>query len=247
MKRISLWSGPRNISTAIMYSFAQRHDTHVVDEPLYGHYLSETKVNHPGRKEIMSSLNCDGESVIRDLFDLKSKDQMNILFIKQMTKHLLGIDLSFLQKTENILLIRNPIDMLPSLAKQLHKPSLSDTGFDKQWELYQHLENIGSRPIILDATELLRNPKSILSTLCEHLNIEFLSTMLNWKTGPRKEDGIWAKYWYKSLHKTSGFNTYAPKSNFPVELNPLLIECKPYYEKLYKHSIKVETQENECS
>ena len=240
MKKISLWSGPRNISTAIMYSFAQRHDTQVVDEPLYGYYLRETKVNHPGHKEIMSSLNCDGESVISDLFNLKLEDQKTILFMKQMTKHLVDIDLSFLKKTDNILLIRNPIDMLPSLAEQLPQPALSDTGFDKQWELYQYLEKIGNRPIIVDATELLNNPKNILSTLCEHLNIEFLPTMLSWKPEPRQEDGIWAQYWYKSLHKTSGFNAYIAKSNFPVELNPLLIECKPYYEQLYKQSIKVE-------
>ena len=240
MKKISLWSGPRNISTAIMYSFAQRYDTHVVDEPLYGYYLCETKINHPGHKEIMNSLNCDGESVIRDLFDLKLKDEKSILFMKQMTKHLLDINLSFLKKTENILLIRNPIDMLPSLAEQLPQPALSDTGFDKQWELCQYLENIGNRPIIVDATELLRNPENILSTLCEHLDIKFLPTMLNWKPEPRKEDGIWAKYWYQSLHKTSGFKAYTSKSNFPVELNPLLIECKPYYEKLYKQSIRVE-------
>lgn len=240
MKKISLWSGPRNISTAIMYSFAQRHDTQVVDEPLYGHYLRETKVNHPGHKEIMNSLNCDGESVISDLFRLKLEDQKRILFMKQMTKHLVDIELSFLKKTDNILLIRDPIDMLPSLVEQLPQPALSDTGFDKQWELYQYLETIGNRPIIIDATELLKNPKKILYTLCEHLNIEFLSTMLSWKPEPRQEDGIWAKYWYKSLHKTSGFNAYIAKSNFPVELNPLLIECKPYYEKLYKQSIKVE-------
>ena len=240
MKKISLWSGPRNISTAIMYSFAQRHDTQVVDEPLYGHYLRETKVNHPGHKEIMNSLNCDGESVISDLFSLKLEDQKRILFMKQMTKHLVDIELSFLKKTDNILLIRDPIDMLPSLVEQLPQPALSDTGFDKQWELYQYLETIGNRPIIIDATELLKNPKKILYTLCEHLSIEFLPTMLSWKPEPRQEDGIWAKYWYKSLHKTSGFNAYIAKSNFPVELNPLLIECKPYYEKLYKQSIKVE-------
>ena len=240
MKKISLWSGPRNISTAIMYSFAQRYDTQVVDEPLYGHYLRETKINHPGHKEIMDSLNCDGESVMSDLFDLKLEDEKRILFMKQMTKHLVDIDLSFLKETENILLIRNPIDMLPSLAKQLPRLQLSDTGLDKQWELYQHLKKIGNKPIIVDATDLLKNPKNILRTLCEHLNIEFLPTMLNWKPGPRKEDGVWAKYWYKSLHKTSGFNVYSSKPNFPVELSPLLIECKPYYEKLYKKSIKVE-------
>jgi hypothetical protein len=167
--------------------------------------------------------------------------------MKQMTKHLVDIDLSFLKKTENILLIRNPIEMLPSLAEQLPRLKLSDTGFDKQWELYQYLNKVGNRPIIVDATELLKNPKNILSTLCEHLNIEFLPTMLNWKPGPRKEDGVWAKYWYKSLHTTSGFNVHSSKPNFPVELSPLLIECKPYYEKLYKQSIKVKKEQNELN
>ena len=237
-KMISLWSGPRNISTAMMYSFAQRNDTKVIDEPLYGHYLRETNADHPGKDEIMETFNCIGESVVQDLLAMNLKGRKTILFMKQMTKHLVNMDLSFLQQTENILLIRNPRDMLPSLAEQLSKVELSDTGFDKQCELYDHLLSTNHKPVLIDATELLKNPEYILNKLCKRLDIEFTSTMLSWKSGPRKEDGIWAKYWYKSLHTTTGFRNYQPKPYFPETLESLLIECKPYYEKLYKESLK---------
>ena len=235
---ISLWSGPRNISTAMMYSFAQRNDTKVIDEPLYGHYLRETDADHPGKEEIMQTLNCEGESVVQDLLTMNPQGRKSILFMKQMTKHLVNIDLSFLEQTENILLIRDPKEMLPSLAEQLTEVQLSDTGFDEQYELYNFLLSTGNRPLLIDATELLKNPEYILQKLCERLDIEFTSTMLSWKPGARKEDGIWAKYWYKSLHQTSGFREHKPKSHFPQGLESLLMECKPYYEKLYKQALK---------
>ena len=116
MKKICLWSGPRNISTALMYSFAQRDDTRVVDEPLYGHYLHKTGVRHPGREEIMAEFNCDN-FVMKNLLNLNDENGKEVLFLKQMTKHLVDVDRDLLPKFKNILLIRNPRDMLPSLQK----------------------------------------------------------------------------------------------------------------------------------
>ena len=238
MKKICLWSGPRNISTALMYSFAQREDTKVVDEPLYGHYLRKTGVQHPGHKEIMNEVNCDGNSVMRKLLNFNDKSGKKVLFLKQMTKHLVDLDRNFLPKFKNILLIRNPRDMLPSLAENIPQPKLADTGLDMQWLLYKNLENINNNPIVIDANELLKDPKDVLIRLCRHLELKFFNSMLSWPAKPRKEDGIWAKYWYQSLHKSTGFLPYQSKHKFPEELEEILTKCTPYYEKLLTKSIR---------
>ena len=238
MKKICLWSGPRNISTALMYSFSQRDDTRVVDEPLYGHYLSKTGVRHPGREEIMAAVNCDGNFVMKNLLNWNDGNGKKVLFLKQMTKHLVDVNRNFLPKFKNILLIRNPRDMLPSLAENIPHPNLADTGLDLQWHLYKNLESMSNNPIVIDADELLRDPKDILKQLCRHLKLKFFDSMLSWPAKPKKEDGIWAKYWYKSLHKSTGFLPYRPKSNFPAELKKPLKECIPYYEKLLTKSIR---------
>ena len=139
---------------------------------MYGHYLRETNADHPGKEEIMQTFNCEGESVVQDLLTMNLKGRKSILFMKQMTKHLVNIDLSFLEQTENILLIRDPKEMLPSLAEQLTEVQLSDTGFDEQYELYNFLLSTGNKPLLIDATELLKNPEYILQKLCERLDIE---------------------------------------------------------------------------
>ena len=239
MNKICLWSGPRNVSTALMYSFAQRDDTKVVDEPLYGHYLLVTGIKHPGRKEIMAAVNCDGKSVMDNLLKINDLDGKKVLFLKQMTKHLVDIEYDFLPKFKNIFLIRDPKDMLPSLAVNIPKPDLADTGLDLQWKLYKNLKSLGNRPIVVDSRELLMNPENILKQLCNYLNLEFTDSMLSWPSKPRKEDGIWAKYWYHSLHKSNGFQPYQAKSSFPVELKQILSECMPFYEKLSSEAIKV--------
>jgi len=244
MNKICLWSGPRNVSTALMYSFAQRDDTKVVDEPLYGHYLLVTGVKHPGRKEIMDEVNCDGKLVMDDLLKINDLDGKDVLFLKQMTKHLVGINHDFLPKFKNVFLIRNPKDMLSSLAVNIPKPNLADTGLDLQWKVYKNMKSLGNKPIVVDSRELLMNPENILKQLCSHLNLEFVDSMLSWPAEPRKEDGIWAKYWYQSLHKSTGFQSYQAKSNFPVELKQVLSECLPYYEKLLSEAIQT-NQEKE--
>ena len=226
------------MSTALMYSFAQRDDTKVVDEPLYGHYLLVTGVKHPGRKEIMDEVNCDGKLVMDDLLKINDLDGKDVLFLKQMTKHLVGINHDFLPKFKNVFLIRNPKDMLSSLAVNIPKPNLADTGLDLQWKVYKNMKSLGNKPIVVDSRELLMNPENILKQLCSHLNLEFVDSMLSWPAEPRKEDGIWAKYWYQSLHKSTGFQSYQAKPNFPVEHKQVLSECMPYYEKLLSKAIQ---------
>lgn len=236
-KRICLWSGPRNISTALMYSFAQRTDTMVADEPLYAHYLAQTNADtyHPGAKEVLERMENNGEEVIKWMMGPHEKP---VVFFKQMTHFLINIDFSFLEKTKNIILTRNPEEMLPSYAKEIKHPTMQDVGYSKHIELIEHLEKIGQEPIVITSKRVLENPEKILKKLCEKIDIPFDSSMLSWEKGPRPEDGIWAKYWYKSVHNSTGFKPYKPKSEpFPEHLKPLLNKCKPIYDELAKRAL----------
>lgn len=238
MKTICLWSGPRNVSTALMYSFAQRNDTRVVDEPLYGHFLRVTGTVHPGREEVLASVNCDGNAVMRELLSADTARDRDILFLKQMAHHLVDIDRGFMRETFNVFLIRDPRQMLPSLTIQMPHARLADTGLETQWLLYRDLVEIGQHPSILDARELLLDPGAVLRSLCSRLDIPYTEDMLSWPAGPRPEDGIWAKHWYHALHKSTGFAPYREKEDFPPGLDALLEECKPWYDKLYAHAIR---------
>lgn len=219
-----------------MYSFAQRVDTRVVDEPLYGHFLRVTGAPHPGRDEVLAHVDTDGEKVMREL--LSSPRGQEILFMKQMAHHLVDIDDGFMSSAGNIFLIRDPQEMLPSLTIQLPDATLADTGLKMQWQLFERLRTAGQDPAILDSRELLLNPPDILRKLCQHLEIEFTERMLSWEAGPRPEDGIWAKYWYHALHRSTGFSPYVAKEDFPDHLESLLAECRPWYENLYAHAIR---------
>ena len=242
MRPVCLWSGPRNVSTALMYSFAQRKDTRVVDEPLYGHYLRVTAAEHPGDDEVMAAMNCDGDAVMRELL-LEAATEPRMLFLKQMAHHLVGLDLAFLQQTRNVFLVRDPQQMLPSLVRQLPHATLADTGLDRQWQLYEWLLGRGQQPAIVDSRELLLNPESVLRQLCSHLGLAFTDAMLSWEPGGRAEDGVWAPHWYHAVHQSSGFAPYREKTGFPNRLLPLLAECKPWYDKLYAKAIRAEIGE----
>ena len=237
---ICLWSGPRNVSTALMYSFAQNENVAVIDEPLYGHYLRVTGAEHPGREEVIAAMNCDGNTVMRELLRRQAENPEPRLFIKHMAHHLVGLDLGFLHETCNVFLIRDPRDMLPSLSIQLPEPCLADTGLRRQWELFSDLVAAGQAPAILDSRELLTSPHYVLSTLCEHIGLPFTPAMLSWEAGPRPEDGVWAPHWYDAVHRSTGFAPYRAKTEFPDWLRPLLDECEPWYEKLFEHAIRAQ-------
>ncbi|WP_420644081.1 sulfotransferase family protein [Candidatus Leptofilum sp.] len=231
--RICLWSGPRNISTALMYSFAQRADTAVFDEPLYAHYLSKTPAReyHPGAEEVIATMENDGEKVVQDL--ILGNQSAPVLFFKHMTHHLNDLDWDFMHQTVNVILTRDPYEMLSSYAKQVEKPALHDVGYALHLKLLDYLRSIGQNPPVLDSKQTLLNPRGVLTQLCQQIGILFDEAMLRWPAVARQEDGSWAKYWYHTLHRSTGFQQYSRKEDpFPEKLRPLLAECQPYYEKL---------------
>jgi hypothetical protein len=233
IKRISLWSGPRNISTTLMYSFAQRKDTQVFDEPLYGYYLknSPAKKYHPGAEEIINTMETSGEKVVEMMCSYSEKP---VLFFKNMTHHLLpSLDRSFLKEMTNVILTRDPVEMLPSYAEVVETPKLEDVGYKLHMELVEQMKEYNLPIIVLDSKAVLLNPEKQLQKLCDAIGIPFDPAMLSWKPGARSENGSWAKYWYASIHQSSGFIPYKPKTSpFPEKLKPLLEECLPFYKQL---------------
>lgn len=238
IKRISIWSGPRNISTAMMYSFAQRKDTKVFDEPLYGYYLKNSiaKEYHPGADEIINTMETDGNKVVDMML---TNNEKPVLFFKNMTHHLLpNFDRSFLQHLANVILTRDPLEMLPSYAEVVETPTLYDVGYKIHLDIVEQLQAENLPVIVLDSKAVLLNPSDQLQKLCVAINIPFDPAMLSWTPGARPEDGCWAKYWYGNIHKSTGFLPYQPKTKpFPEKLKPLLEECLPYYEKLKSYAI----------
>jgi hypothetical protein len=220
-----------------MYSFAQNEHVMVIDEPLYGHYLRVTGAGHPGRDEVIAAMNCDGDAVMRDLLHRQEESPRPRLFMKHMAHHLVDLDLGFLRETCNILLVRDPREMLPSLSIQLPEPRLADTGLRRQWQLFSGLLEVGQAPAVLDSRQLLTDPRNVLGTLCERIGVPFTPRMLSWEAGPRPEDGVWAPHWYHAVHESTGFGPYRAKTEFPDRLKPLLDECRPWYEKLIEHAI----------
>lgn len=234
MKKICLWSCPRNVSTALMYSFAQREDTVVFDEPLYAHYLFASGISHPGRKEVLKTQEKNGNKVIKDII---LKRRKKIAFHKLMTHFLINIDTSFLQKVTNIIFIRNPKEIIYSYSKVIPNPTINDIGIKKQFDLYNSLDK---KPIILDSKYLLINPEKVLNRLCKLLDIRFDIKMLKWKKGPIKEDGVWAKYWYKNVHNSTGFIPYNEKDIIlSTNLASVDDKCREYYQFLTEKSIKL--------
>jgi len=221
-----------------MYSFAQHSDVRVVDEPLYGHYLRVTGADHPGRDEILASMDLDGDAVIARLLDSASQQPGVHLFLKNMAHHLVALDRDFLRQMRNVFLVRDPREMLPSLLVQLPNAKLADTGLPQQWQLYVELLAAGQQPVVLDSRELLLDPEGVLRRLCERLRLPFQSTMLRWPAAPLAEDGVWARHWYHAVHQSTGFAAYQPKSEFPARLEPLLAECEPWYDKLFALALR---------
>ncbi|MBK8490516.1 MAG: hypothetical protein IPL49_06290 [Saprospirales bacterium] len=222
-----------------MYSFAQRSDTTVVDEPLYAYYLSRqvAQVAHPGETEILKSQSTDAEEVVREM--VSGASERPVVFFKQMTHHLVEMDLDFLEKMENVMLIRDHRAMLFSYAKVIPNPTIRDLGIEQQLELVHYLEAIGKLTAVLDAKDLLMNPAHVLTELCRRLGIPFDERMLNWEAGARPEDGVWAKYWYSTVHHSTGFQPYqAPLDALPPHLEDVAEKCQPLYAELYHHAIK---------
>jgi len=233
---INLISSPRNISTAMMYSFAHRSDTKVMDEPFYAYYLNLTDADHPGKDEIIESQPTSVAGVREWISHTAS--QHEVVFIKNMAHHLIQMDVGFMQEFVNVFLIRNPAELITSFAKVIPNPQMNDIGLERQLELYEYLSTDNECPIV-DSGEVLKNPEKVLRQLCEQIGLNFEPGMIKWKPGNLEEDGVWAKYWYKNVHASAGFQ---PKKEsvieFPKHCQELLDASIPIYDQLSKLSIK---------
>lgn len=232
---IHLISSPRNVSTALMYSFAQRADTRVIDEPFYAYYLSRSAADHPGRAEVLAALpkNADG------VFDLIGKaHDKPVLFIKGMAHHLDGIAPEKLANMKSLFFIREPRQTIASFAQVIEHPTLRDIGSEMLCDLFDQLTSLNAPVTVLDSGDLLRDPAGALEATCHSLGIAFDEHMLKWSAGPRPEDGVWAKHWYANVHRTTGFAKQVSSTRpLPESLRPLYEEALPYYERLRKHAI----------
>ena len=238
MNVINLISGPRNLSTAIMYSFAQRNDVTVLDEPFYGYYLKTKPLDfkHPSQKKILQTMELDKEEILKKINTLS---ETNNVFIKGMAHHFSSDTPSFILNWKNIILIRHPEKLIASFSKVIDTPTIDDIGIKKAADLFLFLKKKKKTPIVIDSDELMKNPANYLKKLCVLLKIPFTKTMLNWSKGGIPEDGIWAANWYTNVHNTKGFAIQKNKAVvLSEELQPLLKEALPYYETLKMNILK---------
>ena len=226
-----------------MRSFAQRADTQALDEPLYGHYLATTGAPHPGREELIEVLETDADTVIDEV--ILGPSDRSVLFMKQMVHHLTpALDLGFLDRCVNVLLIRDPAHVIASLVNQLPEPTMRDVGLERQVELFSDLKQRGQDPPVLDARQLLLDPQHVLQELCTRIGLAWDPAMLSWPAGPAPEDGVWAKYWYDNLERSTGFAPYRERSReVPEFCRELLAECRVLYAELITHAILAPRQE----
>ncbi|MGI8574157.1 MAG: sulfotransferase family protein [Egibacteraceae bacterium] len=239
--RLAVWSGPRNVSTALMYAFAQRGDTRVLDEPLYAAYLARGEaLDHPGREEVLSAQHTDAERVIEEC--LLGPCSAPVLMAKHMAHHLRGLEDAhgdgwpFLAHFTNVLLTRAPRAMLASLAAKLAAPDLADTGLVEQVAVLESLVAVGETPIVITAEQVLADPTGALTALCARVGIDFDPGMMSWLAGPKPYDGVWARHWYAGVHRSTGLSPLrATPRELPAALEPLLAVCEPLHARLAAH------------
>lgn len=220
-----------------MYSFAQRADTLVIDEPLYAHYLSRSTVEHPGQEEIIASQETDGNKVMQKIL---SRTSPEIIFCKQMAHHLIQLNTDFLSNSKNLLFIRDPKAIINSYSKVIPNPTMEDIGIKMQVDLLNELKGRKADYVVIDSSDLLKAPSTFLKKLCKTLAIPFDEHMLYWDKGPRKEDGVWAKYWYANVHQSTEFSPYEEKE---IKLSAAQLKlyntCIPYYNELTNHKLTI--------
>ena len=203
--RIAMWSGPRNLSTAMMYSFGARRDFAVVDEPFYASYLAKTGLDHPMRAEILASQPDDPAKVIDGLFGPIPRDREHY-YQKHMTQHMIdGVPRDWVADVTNVFLIRHPARVVASFAAKYENPTLADIGFTQQAELYDQVVALGGSPVVVDSSDIRRDPAMMLRRLCDAIGLDWDSQMLEWPIGGHRCDGVWASHWYGSVHKSTGF------------------------------------------
>ena len=227
---LAVWSGPRNLSTALMYSFAQRGDCQIWDEPFYAAYLARTGLDHPMRDEILAANEPDYDAVVSTC----SAPSKGLHYQKHMCQHIApNDDLAWLSQLQNVLLIRHPARVIASYHAKRENPIASDLGFDVQARIYDRLIADGEPPIVIDASDIRENPEGMLRALCAALDLEFEPEMLRWPSGGHKNDGVWAPHWYGAVWASTGFaEAEGPMPTLPPELMSILEECEPHYQRL---------------
>ena len=237
--RIAIWSGPRNISTALMRSWGNRADTTVVDEPFYAFYLQKTGKKHPSAEEVVAGGETDWRKIIEQLTG-PIPNGRKIFFQKQMTHHLLPeVGRQWLGSVTNCFLIRDPAEVITSYIKKNPDPALEDLGFVQQTEIFDWVRSkTGSVPPTIDAKDVLQNPERTLRLLCHAVGVEFDDAMLSWPPGLRETDGIWAKYWYPEVARSTSFQPYRPKNEaVPDRLREIHERCRECYDRLYAYRL----------
>jgi Sulfotransferase domain len=235
---VAMWSGPRNISTAMMYSFGNRKDCMVWDEPFYAFSLVNHGNDHPMREEIIAANESDWYRLVERCTTPASRP---VFYQKHMTHHMLpGFDRAWIRQVSNAFLIRSPERVLASYARKWSDVSLRDIGFVEQAEIFDAVaQRSGNAPPVVDAEDILKNPRAVLSALCAALNIAFDEKMLAWPKGPKGFDGVWAPHWYNAVWESTGFA--APVEN-PIELPPALAriadQAQGPYQRLKSFSLK---------
>jgi len=234
-----MWSGPRNISTAMMRAFENRPDCAVSDEPFYGCYLDRTGIDHPMRQQIIDDMDCDYASVAKTLQG-SAPGAAAIWYQKHMSQHILpGDDLAWLDGLIHCFLIREPSEMVASYAAKRGNPVPEDFGLDRECEIFDIVTGRqGNAPPVLDAADVLRDPEGTLSALCDRIGIPFLPDMLTWPPGRRDSDGVWAAHWYHAVEESTGFQPYIPKDvELPPDLRSVADQCRPAYDRMAAHRL----------
>ena len=237
--RIAMWSGPRNLSTAMMRSFGSRADTFVSDEPFYGCFLKDSGADHPMREETIASMDTGWRSVMRTLSG-EAPDGSPVWYQKHMWHHMTGpIGYDDFAGFRHAFLIREPERMIASYLHKREAARFEDFGLERQAEFFEReADRLGHAPPVIDANDVLANPEGVLSKLCDALGINWDPAMLSWAPGRRETDGVWAAHWYNAVEKSTGFG---PPDTDPVALPPeaqaVADRCRPYYDRLAAHRI----------
>ncbi|HEX5766534.1 MAG TPA: hypothetical protein VFY27_13290 [Woeseiaceae bacterium] len=242
--RIAMWSGPRNLSTAMMRAWENRPDTAVVDEPFYACYLKFSGAKHPFRDEVLAGQSSDWHAVARKL-TAETPGGRRIFYQKHMTHHMLPeAPLEWLERVSHAFLIRHPQEVSASWAHALKSvPSLDELGYVRQVELFDRIADTrGEAPPVFDSRDVLERPEPALRALCNALRVPFDERMLSWPEGPRETDGVWAPHWYQSVWRSSGFGPARRQAQPAPELLPVIDAALPFYERLAQHRIPVEGQ-----
>lgn len=237
--RLAMWSGPRNISTALLRAWGARADTFVTDEPLYAHYLAATRLDHPGREEIIAAGEPDWRRVVAWLTGPVPEGK-RIWYQKHMTHHMIpAVGRDWLPALTNVFLIRDPGAVILSYSKVRPRFTAEDVGFPQQTEIFERIRReTGRVPPVIDALDVLSDPQRLLSRLCDEVGVPFDPAMLSWWPGPRETDGVWAPYWYDNVERSTGFGPPRPRTEpVPERYQALYRECLEHYEHLAEHSI----------